>query len=112
MNLTNHAYFNLDGHKAWGKLDNHSIQLNALAYTPVDGDAIPIGEMRNVSGSAFDLTSSGKNIQLGIFIILTLSNLPYSSAFFIYSSMKNTRNNLPDSLDILILCTYTLPMKY
>ena len=60
VNLTNHAYFNLDGHQAWGKLDNHSIQLNALAYTPVDGDAIPIGEMRNVSGSVFDLTSSGK----------------------------------------------------
>ena len=62
VNLTNHAYFNLDGHKSWGKLDNHSIQLNALTYTPVDGDAIPIGEMRNVSGSAFDLTSSGRNI--------------------------------------------------
>ena len=65
VNLTNHAYFNLDGHKAWGKLDNHSIQLNALAYTPVDGDAIPIGEMRNVSGSAFDLTSSGKKHSTG-----------------------------------------------
>lgn len=79
VNLTNHAYFNLDGHKAWGKLDNHSIQLNALAYTPVDGDAIPIGEMRNVSGSAFDLTSSGKNIRLGIFITLVLLSSTHSS---------------------------------
>ena len=79
VNLTNHAYFNLDGHKAWGKLDNHSIQLNALAYTPVDGDAIPIGEMRNVSGSAFDLTSSGKNIRLRIFIIQVLLSSTHSS---------------------------------
>ena len=79
VNLTNHAYFNLDGHKAWGKLDNHSIQLNALAYTPVDGDAIPIGEMRNVSGSAFDLTSSGKNIRLGILITFALISSTHSS---------------------------------
>jgi len=58
VNLTNHAYFNLDGHKSWGKLDNHSITLNAPTFTPVDGDAIPTGEMKNVSGSAFDLNGS------------------------------------------------------
>ena len=72
VNLTNHAYFNLDGHKAWGKLDNHSITLNAPAYTPVDADAIPIGVMRNVSGSAFDLTGSGMKFFVRKFFIKTI----------------------------------------
>ena len=48
VNLTNHAYFNLDGHSAWGKLDNHTIQLNANHYTPVDDNAIPTGEVKIV----------------------------------------------------------------
>merc|ERR1712137_620937 len=37
-----------------------------IDYSAVDGDAIPIGELRNVSGSAFDLTGS---------VQLTQSNL-------------------------------------
>ena len=43
INMTNHAYFNLDGHAAWGNLDNHSIALKADHYTPVDDNAIPTG---------------------------------------------------------------------
>lgn len=45
INMTNHAYFNLDGHSAWGNLDNHSIVLKADHYTPVGDNAIPTGEV-------------------------------------------------------------------
>ena len=48
VNLTNHAYFNLDGHSAWGNLDNHSIVLNADHYTPVDDNAIPTGQVEDL----------------------------------------------------------------
>lgn len=56
INLTNHAYFNLAGHAA-GKLDGHMVQLAAQQYTPVDSTSIPTGEIANVSGTAFDLTT-------------------------------------------------------
>jgi len=55
VNLTNHAYFNLDGHASWGTLDNHTITLSAPDYTPVDDDAIPTGEIKSVQGTTFDL---------------------------------------------------------
>ena len=34
VNLTNHAYFNLDGHKNWQDLRNQSIVIFADHYTP------------------------------------------------------------------------------
>lgn len=55
VNLTNHAYFNLDGHKNWGRLDNHHVTLNANHYTPVDSGAIPTGEIKDVINTPFDL---------------------------------------------------------
>ncbi len=53
-NLTNHALFNLSG-VASGKcaLGAH-LTLCADAFTPVDADLIPTGELRPVAGSPFD----------------------------------------------------------
>ena len=53
-NLTNHALFNLSG-VASGRcaLDAH-LTLYADAFTPVDADLIPTGELRPVAGSPFD----------------------------------------------------------
>ncbi len=53
-NLTNHSLFNLSG-VASGKsaLDGH-LTLYADAFTPVDADLIPTGELRPVAGSPFD----------------------------------------------------------
>ncbi|MEX0172820.1 aldose epimerase family protein [Streptomyces sp. LMG1-1-1.1] len=54
VNLTNHAYFNLDGEGAGDVLD-HELAVHASHYTPVDDDLIPHGDHRPVSGTAFDL---------------------------------------------------------
>ncbi|MFB7453511.1 hypothetical protein [Streptomyces sp. NPDC056194] len=54
VNLTNHAYFNLEGEGAGDVLD-HELAVEATHYTPVDEDLIPHGDHRPVSGTAFDL---------------------------------------------------------
>ena len=54
-NLTNHSYFNLDGHGSGSILD-HRICLHAKSFTPTDGLSIPTGAIRALSGTALDLT--------------------------------------------------------
>lgn len=56
VNLTNHTYFNLAGHSS-GAVDEHQIQLFADRYVPVDGEAIPTGELLEVAGTPFDFRS-------------------------------------------------------
>lgn len=53
VNLTNHAYFNLDGEDA-GTIDRHRLTLHADEYTPVDAGSIPTGRHEAVDGTPFD----------------------------------------------------------
>lgn len=54
MNLTNHSYFNLNGHNS-GTTDGHTISLNADFYTPNSSECMPYGEILAVDNTAFDL---------------------------------------------------------
>jgi aldose 1-epimerase len=53
VNLTNHAYFNLDGEGA-GTIDDHLLTVSADYYTPVDAAGIPVGGHAPVDGTPFD----------------------------------------------------------
>ena len=53
LNLTNHAYFNLNGYGA-GAVTAHTLRLAADAFTAVDAFSIPTGELRPVEGTPFD----------------------------------------------------------
>lgn len=57
LNLTNHTYFNLDGHDS-GSIEAHEMELKASNYTPVVAGAIPTGEIATVQGTPMDLTVS------------------------------------------------------
>ena len=52
-NLTNHSYFNLNGHED-GAIDGHVLKINADFYTPNDNEGMPTGEVLSVSGTPFD----------------------------------------------------------
>ena len=55
--LTNHAYFNLDGHAA-GPVIGQEIQVLADFYTPTDPCSIPDGTLCPVAGTPMDLRES------------------------------------------------------
>ncbi len=53
FNMTNHSYFNLDGH-ASGDVLEQKIWLDSEAYTRADSTSIPTGEIVSVAGTPMD----------------------------------------------------------
>ena len=53
VNITNHTYFNLNGHGSGSVLD-HTLELFAGRLTPSGPDLIPTGEICGVEGTPFD----------------------------------------------------------
>ncbi len=63
-NFTNHAYFNLAGHKS-GTVLGHKVWIDADAFTVADETSVPTGELAKVAGTPMDFTTE-KEIGLEI----------------------------------------------
>ena len=64
INMTNHSYFNLNGHNS-GSVLEHKVWLNADSFTPADAESIPTGEIRGVADTPMDFRTAkaiGKEI--------------------------------------------------
>ena len=55
LNLTNHAYFNLNG-EGDGSILNNILWLDSEEITPTDPTMIPVGGFKKVAGTPFDFT--------------------------------------------------------
>ncbi|VEH66247.1 galactose mutarotase, aldose 1-epimerase [Rodentibacter pneumotropicus] len=54
LNLTNHAYFNLENAEQGTDIREHRLRLNADFYLPVNSDGIPNSPLKHVVGTSFD----------------------------------------------------------
>ena len=54
LNMTNHSYFNLNGHDS-GVIDEHTVKINASFFTPNTDVCAPCGEVISVVGTPFDM---------------------------------------------------------
>lgn len=65
INMTNHSYFNLDGH-ASGDVMEQEVWIDADAFTRADAESIPTGEITPVDGTPMDFRTKktlGRDIE-------------------------------------------------
>lgn len=57
INVTNHSYFNLNGHDS-GSIEKHMLRMDADYFTPTNAQLIPTGELVSVEGTPMDFRTA------------------------------------------------------
>lgn len=61
VNLSNHSYFNLEGHD-YGSILDHEAEIFMDSYIPIRESCIPTGEIKPVKNTPFDFCTCKKTI--------------------------------------------------
>jgi len=77
INMTNHTYFNLNGHDS-GSIMDESVVFNADSFVPVDDESIPNGEIQKVAGTPMDFTTAKK---IGEMLDMNYEQLAFTKGF-------------------------------
>ncbi|MBD5244143.1 MAG: galactose mutarotase [Barnesiella sp.] len=77
VNLTNHAYWNLEGHNSGSVLD-HTLYLACSKFLPTDETLIPTGKIAAVDGTPMDFTEPKK---IGRDIKASFPSLKYGKGY-------------------------------
>lgn len=85
LNLTNHAYFNLEDAENGSDIRSHFLQLNSDYFLPVDQEGIPNAPLKSVVNTSFDFRQS-KGIQQDFLQEEQQVTKGYDHAFLLNSS--------------------------
>ena len=89
VNLTNHAYFNLNDAENGVDVRGHALQLNADYFLPVDREGIPNAPLKAVEGTSFDFIEE-KPIGLDFLQEEQLLTKGYDHAFLLNEDHQKT----------------------
>lgn len=113
VNLTNHAYFNLNGRGREQNCLTHKMKINADKYVPVDNKGIPLGIFKNVQNSSFDFRKY-KNIGTDFLADVDQKNVAgYDHSFIINKSQTGLIKNVVEVISadekVKLCVSTTLP---
>lgn len=77
MNLTNHSYFNLNGHGS-GTIKDHIVAIAAEQFTEIDSESCSTGRLLSVEGTPFDLR---KPVKIGDMLVKKHEQLELGEGF-------------------------------
>ncbi len=107
VNLTNHAYFNLDGQADY--IGDHELTLAAEQFVCVDPDGLATGEIRKTEGTPFDFRNPKK---ISLAFDDSYDQVRAGSGIdhhFIFSASENQATLYSDQTGIELTLNTTLP---